>query len=73
MPHHKHSAMIVIVRVGGVVCEFSVCGGGLTLLFPTLYLIVVELTIVSTLSGIVLTAGSGLIAPPSSGHSTWHV
>ena len=69
VPHHKHSATIVVVGVGGVVCELSACGGRLTLLFPTLCLIVAEFTTISALGGIVLLDGSDMIAPPSSGRS----
>ena len=66
MPHYKHSAMVVVVGVGGVVSELPACEGRLDLLFAKLCLIVVKYTTVSALSGVVLTAQSVMIAPPSS-------
>ena len=66
MPHHKHSATIIVVGVGGVVGELSASEGRLTHLFATLYLVVAKLAIVSTLGGVFLSARTGMIAPPSS-------
>ena len=66
MPHHKHSATIVVVGVGGVLGELSACEGRLTLLFATLSLVIPKLATISALCGVVLTAQYGMAAPPSS-------
>ena len=49
VPHHKHSATIVVVGVGGVLGELLACEGRLTLLFVTLCLVVAKLTTMLTL------------------------
>ena len=69
MPHYKHFATIIIVGIGGVVGELSTCDDRLTLLFATLCLIVAKLATISALGRVVLTARSGMAAPPSSRRS----
>ena len=73
VPHHKHSATIVVVGVGGVVCELSACGGRLTLLLPTLCLIVAEFATISILNIVVMLARFVMIAPSSTRGSTSRV
>ena len=69
MPHYIHFTTIFVVGVRGVVSEFSTCEGQLTLLFATLCLIVAKLATISALGRVVLTARSGMAAPPSSRRS----
>ena len=70
MPHHGHSTIILIVRVGGIVGELPTCGSRLTFLFSTLLLMVTELGIVAAFHGVGLPAWSGMKTPPSSECST---
>ena len=70
MVHYKHSTTIVVVRVEGIVGELSACEDQITHLFATLCLLVAKLSIISALGGVVLTARSGMAAPPSFRRST---
>ena len=66
VPHYKHPATIVVVKVGGVVCELSAGEGRLAFLPVTLCLVVAKLVTVSALGGVFWSAQSGMVSPPSS-------
>ena len=58
--------MIVVVGVGGVVCELLTFESRLALLLATFYLAVAKIATVSVLGGVALSARSDMVSSPSS-------
>ena len=65
--------MIVVVGVGGVVCELLTFESRLALLLATFYLAVAKIATVSVLGGVALSARSDMVSSPSSRRSASHI
>ena len=63
MPHHKHSAMVVVVGVRGVVGDLSAYEGRVTLLFSTLCLVVAKLATIYALTDLFCQFGMTWLLP----------
>ena len=48
MSHRKHSVMVFVVRVCGVIREFSSCGTGFTFLLSAFFFVVADFSTIST-------------------------
>ena len=68
--HREHFSTITVVGFRNVISELSIGWSWLSLLLLEVFLEVVEFSKISALNGIVLSIGSGMIASPSSRHST---
>ena len=64
MSHHKHSSMVVIVGVGGIIGELSACVSRHTLPLSALSFMVADFTAISAFSWVVLSAWTIVKPPP---------
>ena len=66
MPHHELSAVVIVIRVGGVDCELSTCQHRLTSFSLALLLEATNFSAIVVCCGLRLPILFGLEAPPSS-------
>ena len=65
VPHYEHTAMIVVLRIRGVVGKFSTYGSWFLHLLLIIFFTVAKLILASSFDQIVLTIWFGMMAPPS--------